>query len=760
MERLARERFGENAVFPVRFGNLPKRALLFKCELPFKKFKVELVGPLGPERAEKVEVLADGEQIVCDGIHPNTKRPYSWHGGRPGDFKREDLALIDEPQARALLADVVALLTRDFGYSRKAPKPKPEKKGNGQNHDTSPGDWAINFSDHDLLAAGAMRLLRSGMNDGAVVNYLRANVGAQTDADPDRLARRVREIPGMVASARAKLDAEATPYAPPPAPTTLDEVIAAFKRWLALDDPTPLYAALGAIAANFLPGDPVWLGLIAPPSSAKTEIINALVRIPHVVATATISMPALLSGTPKREKAAAAKGGLLRQVGDFGILIWKDFGSILSSRPDNKAELLAALREIFDGAWSRHLGTDGGISLAWRGKLGLVFGATQAYDDHHGVIASLGDRFLLCRLPLSRGQLKKALAHTGAATRAMREEVAAAVAGLFARLSQETPPPLSDEEIQKFEEVTALAVRLRAHVERDRHSRVIDAIHDPEGQGRIGLALERLLAGLSVIGLDRKEGMRLIEAVAMDSCPPLRRRAFELLSTEKQTTRQIGLALGLPTITARRTLEDLAAGGLALREGQLNDEGEEKKGVADQWRRAPEWEKTSIQPSPQYRAWVAAQPAAEGKSGAEGTGEPSPQYRGRDGAREVASGELKLPLRPERDFVEKVRSPVNSAGEQAFPSPDISDIAAAARPEGGRHSAELKRPLLSQERVAAAEGAGVEFHLEEPTGFTWIYAAGVNPTDPNLKLAEAAIDADRAGVEEFLRWREEDGRHE
>ena len=48
------------------------------------------------------------------------------------------------------------------------------------------------------------------------------------------------------------------------------------------------------------------------------------------------------------------------------------------------------------------------------------------------------------------------------------------------------------------------------------------------------------------------------------------------------------------------------------------------------------------------------------------------------------------------------------------------------------------RPLLSQERVEAAEGAGCEFHLSE-RGFSWIYAVGVNPNDPNLQLAEDAV---------------------
>ena len=63
----------------------------------------------------------------------------------------------------------------------------------------------------------------------------------------------------------------------------IDEVIEVFERWLILKDPTPLYAVFGPVAANLLPGDPVWLGLIAPPSSAKTKIFNSLSGVPKVV---------------------------------------------------------------------------------------------------------------------------------------------------------------------------------------------------------------------------------------------------------------------------------------------------------------------------------------------------------------------------------------------------------------------------------------------------------------------------------------------
>jgi hypothetical protein len=366
-------------------------------------------------------------------------------------------------------------------------------------------------------------------------------------------------------------------------PLSMDETLKVFERWLILPNVTPVYALLGTVAANLLPGDPVWLGLIAPPSSAKTEIINSISKLPHVVQAATMTPAALLSGTPKKQRDKFAQGGLLRQIGPFGIIALKDFGSILAMRPDAKAEVLAALREIYDGEWTRHLGTDGGRTLAWKGKIGLVFGATGVIDSHYSVIGAMGDRFLFSRLaPVERGQFGQALKHSGTATRQMRDELAQAVVRLFAGRRAE-PQPITEAEIARIDETISLVVRLRGAVERDRYSHDIQAIYGAEGTARIGLCLERLLAGLDTLGVNRATALNVVIAVALDSTPPLRRRAFEFLDSfndelpaDDATTSLVAEETGLPTVTTRRVLEDLAAYGLIKRivQGQ---------GKADLW---------------------------------------------------------------------------------------------------------------------------------------------------------------------------------
>ena len=61
---------------PERIGNAPKTLFVFKCSEPFYKVKTAVYS-INDEDA-CVEVLAEGQQFVCSGIHPDTKKNYSW----------------------------------------------------------------------------------------------------------------------------------------------------------------------------------------------------------------------------------------------------------------------------------------------------------------------------------------------------------------------------------------------------------------------------------------------------------------------------------------------------------------------------------------------------------------------------------------------------------------------------------------------------------------------------------------------------------
>ena len=69
-------------------------------------------------KEEKLEFLCDGQQVVVDGIHPDTHKPYRWFGGEPGEVAREDLPLITEAEARELIERAAELLVAEHGYVR------------------------------------------------------------------------------------------------------------------------------------------------------------------------------------------------------------------------------------------------------------------------------------------------------------------------------------------------------------------------------------------------------------------------------------------------------------------------------------------------------------------------------------------------------------------------------------------------------------------------------------------------------------------
>lgn len=346
--------------------------------------------------------------------------------------------------------------------------------------------------------------------------------------------------------------------------SALEDTVATFRRWLHMDDADSLLATLGAVAANNLDGDPVWLLLVGPPGGGKSEILNSLSGLPFTRSAGTLTEASLLSGTPKKDVGNSARGGLLREIGEFGIIVAKDFGSILSMNRDSQAQTLAALREVYDGSWTRLVGTDGGRSLSWEGKVGFIGGVTPTIDRHHAVMGAMGERFMLYRLPDVDVDLqsRRALSHAGK-ERKMRREIADSVAALIAG-QRPTSRDNDPAETTQLVALATLVVRARSAVERDNYSREIELVPGSEAPTRLIVALSLLLGGLDSIGVPRTDAWRVLTKVGLDSIPALRLSIMETLyAYEGQlSTNDLAGAVRHPGTTTRRACEDLVAHGL------------------------------------------------------------------------------------------------------------------------------------------------------------------------------------------------------
>src|SRR5262249_47548042 len=98
-----------------------------------------------------------------------------------------------------------------------------------------------------------------------------------------------------------------------------------FRKWLDKDyDIDILDAVLATPASERLGGDPLWLLVISGPGNAKTETVQALAGAGATITSTIASEGALLSATSRKQKSKGATGGLLRKLGDHGILVIKD----------------------------------------------------------------------------------------------------------------------------------------------------------------------------------------------------------------------------------------------------------------------------------------------------------------------------------------------------------------------------------------------------------------------------------------------------
>src|SRR5215831_15924281 len=110
-----------------RVGQPPKRLIPFRCTTPFKKISATFKAP--DDVVHKVEVLADGQQFVAEGIHETTQQPYRWADNvNLLNVAHEHLPLVEEELARRFVAEASEIMKR-AGWSEIGAQGKPKNNG-------------------------------------------------------------------------------------------------------------------------------------------------------------------------------------------------------------------------------------------------------------------------------------------------------------------------------------------------------------------------------------------------------------------------------------------------------------------------------------------------------------------------------------------------------------------------------------------------------------------------------------------------------
>ncbi len=145
--------------------------------------------------------------------------------------------------------------------------------------------------------------------------------------------------------------------------------------------------------------DPDWTGVVGPPGCGKTEVIQAC-RGEHTLSLDTLASAAsFLSGA--RDQQGKKATPFLEEANGRAVLM-KDMSALLSDDPKKARAILGTLTNIFDGEYSKAVGTafEGSALQQSQSRFSLFFGATvSTWLEHSQTVEKTGARCLMYLVP-------------------------------------------------------------------------------------------------------------------------------------------------------------------------------------------------------------------------------------------------------------------------------------------------------------------------------------------------------------------------
>ena len=364
----------------------------------------------------------------------------------------------------------------------------------------------------------------------------------------------------------------------------VEEVYEIFKKFLFLKNTDGIQIMLATVMANYIEGDPIWMFLVAPPGSAKTEIVQALGGSDKVYAVSSLTPHALISG------ASFVGGGdpsLIPKLNNK-VLGIKDFTTIMELRENERDEIFGILRDSYDGHCNKIFGN--GIKRSYESKFGIIAGVTPVIYHLDAQNQSLGERFLKFSIETNLNHLSEDEIITRAISninreKNMRTDIAKVVADFidwkYSELESNKFIPTIPQEIKlKIIALAKYGSRMRGTVSRDKYrTEMINSRPSSEIGSRLGKQIAKLSQALALVNGRREvneEDYRLIRKCMLDT---ISQRMEDIVcfmnhacleEDDVITTKAISQVTKYPQSTIARCLADMFMLEIVKRSGKVN----------------------------------------------------------------------------------------------------------------------------------------------------------------------------------------------
>ena len=361
------------------------------------------------------------------------------------------------------------------------------------------------------------------------------------------------------------------PDLPRPQPTgpglPYDEMVAGYRKWLHLPDPTILAVMFGTIFANRLGGDPVWMFIVGPGGSGKSEPIISTYGAPLISPETSMTPAAMVSGQKGDDDPS------MIPVWKGTVVAIKDFTPILMSPPMDRDQIFSYLRDAFDGRIDRKFGNK--VRRTYRDcQFGILAGVTPEIERFSNTQTLVGERFLKFRLrqhlqvgagSIEIGQAIKTVneRHENTMRKDLRE-----VAWKTIDRDIGTPPNIADGIQTLFVRLAQWTATVRGAVSRDKFTKLLDYSPSAEIGTRLGKQLSKLAMGVAIlkdkseVGLDE---FRMMVRVAKDCVPDLMEKVVRQLYLHRADGFMTVKNLVKWTHVPNRTLVALLENGVLLK---------------------------------------------------------------------------------------------------------------------------------------------------------------------------------------------------